>query len=261
LRRRVNIWDIDSVRRFIAGSSLGNNYKGLMEFTYFDFCQFNGFNYKPTKYPKEQKIPYVPLEKDIDELIVGFKGSKYMPLIQLLKESGFRPEEAFRLTSDDFDLETKIVTLNKPAKHSLPRQFKMSDRLVAMITPLIRKTQSKDRIWCGTSEHIKNSYRIIRNRIAVELGNPRLKKVTLGSLRHFFATKLYSQTKDLIFVKERLGHVSVLNTMVYVNLINFSEDDSFNVKVGSTLEECTMLLESGFTYICDFQDRKLFRKR
>jgi integrase len=137
LRKRVNIWDIDSVHRYIAGSEWGNNYKSIMEYMYRDWCQFNGFDYKLTKYPKDTKIPYVPLEKDIDILIAGFKNSKYPPMLQLLKESGFRPEEAFRLTPNDFDLEQKICTLNKPAKHSLPRQFKMSDKLVAMINPLV----------------------------------------------------------------------------------------------------------------------------
>ena len=91
-----------------------------MEYVYRDWCQFNGFDYEITKYPKETKIPYVPLEKDIDILIAGFKNSKYAPMLQLLKESGFRPIEAFRLTPDDFDLEQQICTLNKPAKHSLP---------------------------------------------------------------------------------------------------------------------------------------------
>ena len=78
-----------------------------MEFTYLDFCRFNGFHYEPTKFPKEQKIPYVPLERDIDEVISGLRNSKYSPMLLLLKESGFRPEEAFRLTPDDFDLETR----------------------------------------------------------------------------------------------------------------------------------------------------------
>jgi hypothetical protein len=32
-----------------------------------------------SKYPQETKIPYVPLEKDIDQLIAGFKNSKYAP--------------------------------------------------------------------------------------------------------------------------------------------------------------------------------------
>ena len=143
LRNKVNLWDMDAVKRFIAGSNWANNYKTILEFAYSDFCRFNGCNYEPTRYPKEIKIPYVPLEKDIDELIAGFKNSKYMPLLQLLKESGFRPEEAFRLTPDDFDLEQRLCTLNKPAKHSLPRQFKMSERLTAMITPIVRTTSAR----------------------------------------------------------------------------------------------------------------------
>ncbi|MFH0748671.1 MAG: site-specific integrase [Candidatus Bathyarchaeota archaeon] len=257
----MNLWDSNSVKRFIAGSRWSTNYKALVEFAYYDFCRFNGFEYEPTHYPKESKIPYVPLEKDIDELIVGFKNSKYLPLIQLLKESGFRPEEGFRLTSDDVDVDTKIVTLNCPAKHSLPRQFKMSDRLLAMMLPLIRKTPHKERLWGGTGRHIKRNFALIRNRTAKELCNPRLHKVTLGSLRHFYATKLYSQTKDVIFVQQRLGHKNIQNTMVYINLVNFSEDDSFTVKVGSTLEECTQLLEAGFTYVTDYEDKKLFKKR
>ena len=101
-----------------------------MEYMYRDWCRFNGFDYKITTYPRETKIPYVPLENDIDTLNAGFKTSKYAPMPQLLKESGFRPAEAFRLTRDDFDLEQKICTLNKPSKPSLPRQLKTSDNLV-----------------------------------------------------------------------------------------------------------------------------------
>jgi hypothetical protein len=38
-----------------------------MEYVYRDWCQFNGFDYKITRYPKETKIPYVSLEKDATE--------------------------------------------------------------------------------------------------------------------------------------------------------------------------------------------------
>ena len=83
----------------------------------------------------------------------------------------------------------------------------------------------------------------------------------MGSFRHFYGTKLYSQIKDVVFVQQRLGHKNIQNTMVYINLVNFSEDDSFTVKIGSTLEECTQLLEAGFTYVTDWENKKLFRKR
>jgi integrase/recombinase XerD len=231
-----------------------------MEYVYRDWCQFNDSDYEITKYPKETKIPYVPLENDIDTLIGGFKNSKYAPMLQLLKESGFRPEEAFRLTPDDFDLEQKICTLNKPAKHSLPRQFKMSDKLVAMLTPLIRKTPNNKRLWPGKSKHIKRNFSIIRNKTAEKLGNPRLQKIALGSFRHFVGTMTYHKTKDIIYTQRILGHKSIQNTMVYVHMINF-ESDEYTVKVGSTIDECTKLLESGFEYVTDYGSKKLFRKR
>ena len=78
LRKKVNLWDIKAVKKYIAGSEWGNNYKTILEYAYFDWCQFNGFNYVITKYPKETKIPYVPLEKDIDILIAGFNNSIYV---------------------------------------------------------------------------------------------------------------------------------------------------------------------------------------
>jgi hypothetical protein len=38
-------------------------------------------------------------------------------------------------------LERQIVTLNDPAKRSEPRQVKMSDKLVAMMKPLLADTR------------------------------------------------------------------------------------------------------------------------
>ena len=48
--------------------------------------------------------------------------------------------------------------------------------------------------------------------------------------------------------------------MVYVHMINFDSDE-FSVKVASTLDECTQLLEAGFEFVVDFEDKKIFRKR
>lgn len=90
LRKCVNIWDTHAVKTYIAGSEWGNNYKSIMEYVYRDFCHFNGFEYEITKYPKETKIPYVPLEKDIDQLVAGFKNSKYAPMLQQCIGEGFK---------------------------------------------------------------------------------------------------------------------------------------------------------------------------
>ena len=43
--------------------------------------------------------------------------------------------------------------------------------------------------------------------------------------------------------------------------MDFEDNDSFIVKVANNLDEFTELLEKGFTYITDYQDLKVLRKR
>lgn len=42
----------------------------------------------------------------------------------------------------------------------------------------------------------------------------------MKSTRHGFAVWLYDKTKDAVLVKEALGHKSMVNTMVYVHLVD-----------------------------------------
>lgn len=100
----------------------------------------------------------------------------------------------------------------------------------------------------------------VRTRTAHKLGNSRLLKIGFRTLRHFKATIEYSRTKDILHVMQVLGHKSIKNTLVYTHLVNF-ESDEYTVKVATSLEECTKLLEAGFEYVTDFEGKKLFRKR
>ena len=61
-----------------------------------------------------------------------------------------------------------------------------------------------------------------------------------------------------------LGHRSILSTDRYITIENaiFNDvNDEFHVKIASTLEEATKLLEVGFEYIMEIGGKKLFRKR
>lgn len=68
----------------------------------------------------------------------------------------------------------------------------------------------------------------------------------------------YHKTKDILYVKELLGHVNIQNTLVYTHLVNWDTDD-FICKVAKALVEAVNLIESGFEYVCSQQDL-LFRK-
>jgi hypothetical protein len=73
----------------------------------------------------------------------------------------------------------------------------------------------------------------------------------------------YVRTKDILHVKEMLGHVTIQNTLKYIHLANAvsTMQDDYVCKVGKTLKECEGLISNGFEYVTDFEDVKLFRKR
>jgi integrase len=193
LQRQVNLWDVTAVNNYIQDSPFKGSYKNGLGYVYADWCEYQGFQYKPFNYPNEKTLPYIPLEREIDQLIGAFAHSKYGAMLQLLKETAFRPIEAMRLTCQDVDLERQIVTLNKPAKRSNPRQVKISDKLTAMLKPLVNSKHPNELVWSVKSKYISRVYVRNRKRIAKKLGNPNINKISLKTFRHF---KVFSMSKS-----------------------------------------------------------------
>ncbi len=114
LKKRVNIWDSEEVTKYIINSEMTNGHKNCIGFAYQDWCRWNGFDYEPIKFKRDNKLPYIPSEVDLDQLIAG-NGNKIGCFLQFLKESACRPIEAWRLTPEDFDLNQQVCYINKPA--------------------------------------------------------------------------------------------------------------------------------------------------
>ena len=125
------------------------------------------------------KLPWIPLEKEVDALIAG-SSQKVAIFLQLLKETGVRCGEARKLEWTDIDTERRAVTVNEPEKRSLPRQLKISGKLIAMLNALPKKG---NKIFGNSAlqTHRKN-FTLQRNRIAKKLENPRpvIKRLTVA---------------------------------------------------------------------------------
>ncbi|WNZ28734.1 MAG: tyrosine-type recombinase/integrase [Candidatus Bathyarchaeota archaeon] len=111
-----------------------------------------------------------------------------------------------------------------------------------------------------STDAISHVFMRIRNRLTKKLCEPKLKKDRLYDLRHYFATMFYHRTKDILLVKEKLGHKKLETTLIYTHLINFS-DDEFVVRMASNVDEATILIEIGFEYVTEMDGVKIFKKR
>jgi site-specific recombinase XerD len=72
---------------------------------------------------------------------------------------------------------------------------------------------------------------------------------------------LYYKTKDILLVKEKLGHRNINNTLIYTHLVSFNDNEEYYSATAKTVEEAKKLIEQGFEYVTDLEGVKLFRKR
>ena len=110
-----------------------------------------------------------------------------------------------------------------------------------------------------TLNYFSVTLRNTRKKLAIKMQNPNLDRISFHTFRHWFATTLFHRTKSLPYVQERLGHKSILTTMLYTHLINF-EADNYHSATAQTLDEAKKLVEAGFEYVTDMEGVKLFRK-
>ncbi|MDH5437457.1 MAG: site-specific integrase [Candidatus Bathyarchaeota archaeon] len=160
------------------------------------------------------------------------------------------------------DAVNRIITLNNPEKNSNPRIFKVSSKLIDMLNalPKTSKRVFGDRSMLGRKATLYRS----RKLIAKKLQNPRILRIHFHTLRHWKATILYHQTKDVIYVKNFLGHKRIENTLLYIQLAEtiFKDvSDQFISRVAKTVKGARSLIEAGFEYVTDMNGLKIFRKR
>ena len=147
---------------------------------------------------------------------------------------------------------------NYAERNSNPRQLRMSSKLVARFNSLPR---TGDHLFgSGDLDDIARWFFMKRRGLAKKLQNPRIRKIGFKTLRHFKASMLYYDTRDILLVMRTSGHKDIRNTLVYTHLIDLENDD-FVCKTAKTLEEASKLIEGGFEYVAEIDGVKLFRKR
>lgn len=256
VKRGANLFDPESVKDVIARQKWSEGRKENAVDAYSSFLLMIGGTWQPPRYKRVQKLPFIPTETEIDQLVAGcsFRTGSFL---QLMKETGMRPGEALKLEWIDLDMANNTVRVT-PEKGSNPRIFRISAALMERLNALPRKSS---KVFGDVKfKSIQKRFHDQRRRIAAKLKNPRLLRITFVTLRHWKATMEYHKTKDILHVMRILGHKNIKNTLVYTHLVDFN-DDEYISRVAWTLEEACKLVEAGFEYVCDMENAKVFRKR
>ena len=259
-RLGADMFNPDNVKDVIARqSNWGDGHKHNMVVAYTGFLEMLDKTWEPPIYRIPESFPFIPLESEIDALINGC-GKKIACFLQGLKDTGADPGELARLEWTDINIEAKSVTIRHPVKRHNPRVIHVSD---AFLRRLNAMPKNGPRVFC-TVRGLRSNFTSQRRCRARELSNPRILKITFITFRHWKGTMEYHKTKDIIHVKQLLGHKCIQSTMIYINLeaaLFQAESDEFTVRVAKTLDEACSLVEAGFDYVTDMEDSKIFRHR
>lgn len=164
---------------------------------------------------------------------------------------------------NQIDLEKGII-YPKTAKHGTPRALKLTRRTLNMLNTWTAKKslEQNDKLFGKwTTDNYGKSYRYYRNKTAKKLGDQSIKSIKLYHLRHYYATMLLKKTNNLVLVKQKLGHANINNTLLYAQIIDVLQEDSFTCEIAETTEQAKKLIENGYEYVTEMDGQKLFRKR
>jgi len=256
LARHCDLDNPEEVSRFIANMKVSNAYKDTFVKSYNYYVKLNGLAWDKPTYKWERKIPRIPTTEAINK-IISRASKKYATIFKILMETGVMPHELANVTLRDIDLEKGTLNIQGFKGHA-SRMFKLKPETLAMLKWYLQTYSSEKpfpkAIWMG------KMWRKFRNSLADKLKDPSLRQIRLYDLRHYYGTMTYYKTKDILYVKQQMGHKKIETTLLYAQLIVFGEDE-YHVKVAKTLKEACQLVEQGFEYVTEMDGAKIFRKR
>jgi len=139
-RNNINLSNPEDVKLFLArNKNWSNGHKILAVYAYNDYAKAFGIKWEIPYYKKNETIPFVPTEKEIDALIAG-TSKKVSITLQALKETGFRIGELWNSKWTDLD-EEKLTLKCIAEKHGKPREIKITTKLIARLNSLPKINQ------------------------------------------------------------------------------------------------------------------------
>jgi integrase len=251
----ANLHDPESVKEAIAKLHCKDGTKMLCVYAYEAFAKMEKIAWNRPRYKQEETLPFVPDEAELDSLIASCQSRRMAAFLQSLKETYADPGEVLRLRW--IDISGNIITINNPVKGHLPGQLEVTNKLLAMLDCL---PKASERIFPATYMNIYTSFDKVRRRAARMLQNPRLLKISFKSFRHWGGSMIAHYTNgNVLTVKKLLRHKRIENTMKYISMIHF-EDDEFEVTTATTVDEAKQVLSAGFNYITEKNGVMLFRR-
>lgn len=168
--------------------------------------------------PREEKtLPTVLNEKEISEILNCTENIKHKAILMLCYSAGLRLSELTNVKLKDIDSERMQIRIEQ-AKGRKDRYSILSHTLLDVLRKYFIAYKPKTWLFEGPAggQYAKRSIQLIMQDSAKKAGI--VKKISVHSLRHSFATHLLEGGTDLRYIQSLLGHGSSKTTEIYTHI-------------------------------------------
>lgn len=130
--------------------------------------------------------------------------------VVMLIDTGMRRGELLRLTAQDVDLSTGMISIWQ-TKADLPRSVPMTSR----VREIVERRATSGKLFQGMSKDaLSHTFRRVRDHLGLEDDT----QLVVHALRHTCASRLVQRGVPLKVVQEWMGHRDITTTMRYAHL-------------------------------------------
>jgi len=166
---------------------------------------------------KEKSLPMVLNLEEITSILKALTNLKHKAIITLIYSAGLRISEATNLKIKDIDSKRMQIRIEQ-GKGKKDRYTLLSVKTLSLLRTYFKEYKPKEYLFEGQNggQYSTRSIQIIFQEICQKVGI--IKKVSVHTLRHSFATHLLENGTDLRYIQVLLGHESSKTTEIYTHI-------------------------------------------
>jgi site-specific recombinase XerD len=206
-----------------------NNYNCAIRFLY-EVTLENDINYKRVPHMKKHKTrPEILSVDELASLFANLTNPKHFAFFLNIYGSGLRVSEMLALTTNDIDGKRKLIRVRcgKNRKERYAPLTVAGYEALRYYWKVYRPVNNNNSLfpdYTKTRTQTSSNYENILKKLTQKAEI--CKKPTPHTLRHNFATHSLQSGRDLMSLKEMLGHSSLSSTSVYLHLFLVDKSNS-----------------------------------
>lgn len=236
-QRSPELLDVEDLRKYFLHLRIHKNYAAQsLQSAYYSvrFLYIRTLNWKPEQFkffkpPKEFKLPIVLTKQEIRKILSCVNIRDYRICLQTIYVCGLRLNEAVNIQVGDIDNERLILHL-KHTKGNKDRCVPIPEKLLEMFRSHWKTHRNPKLLFptrginkSATNDPINKRTLQTTMKKAVKAAGI-IKKASIHTLRHSYATHLLDSGVNIRVIQEYLGHKSLKTTMVYTHLTTNSKE-------------------------------------